>query len=209
MRGLLLQELYSMKQVGRMYGIVMLIYSVIGILNRSVSNFSAFLMLLSAMLVVNMFSYHEKSRWEMYAATMPVSRKQIVGSFYVVGGVAAGIAVTVGILMNLVDILFFAKRMEELVWITIGFCELSIFYIALFIPILIHFGPERGRIVLVLVYLVPFVLGYLFYTAVGISEELLRFLFGPGALGIGTVVLVIAFAVSYKISILLYRKKEF
>lgn len=209
MKGLLLQELYSMKQVGKIYGGAFLIYFVMGLINRNVSNFASVLILLSSMIVVNMFGYHEKSRWEMYAATMPVSRKQMVGSFYAVGMFAMICAFLIGLVLNFTDLLIFKENPAELLFVTIGFWELGILYCSLFIPILIKFGPDKGRMVLVGIYLIPFLLVYLIYNAVGIGEEILNLLFSKGFLGIAAIALAVVVLVSYRISNMLYSQKEF
>lgn len=209
MKGLLLQEFYSMKQVYKIYGGAFLMYFIIGIMRQDISSYGSMLLVISSMIVVNMFGYHEKSKWEMYAATMPVSRKQIVRSFYVAGGIVMGSVVLVCVMMNVVDAVMFGADFGELIWVTIGFCEMGILYTSVFIPILIRFGVEKGRMVLIAVYLLPFLLVYTLYTAVGISEELVKFVFGRGFLGIAALILLAVVFISYQIAGVLYMRKEF
>lgn len=209
MKGLLLQELYSMKQVYKVYGLAILIYFVMGCMGGNASAYNAILVLFCSMLIVNRFGYSEKSRWEMYAATMPISRKQMVAVFYAVGGCAAGAAAVLTIVMGAVDVLVFGQQIQEILVTSIAFLEIGILYIAVFIPILIHFGTDRGRIVMIMVYLIPFAVIYLLYRFVENGEKIIEFLLSAKMLGVGTVLLIAGVLISWKISEVLYCRKEF
>lgn len=209
MKGLLLQEFYSMKQIYKVYGGAFLLYFIIGIMRQDVSGYGSVLLVLSSMIVVNMFGYHEKSKWEMYAATMPVSRKQMVQSFYAAGGIVMGGTALLCVIMNIVDVVMFGADFGELIWITAAFGEMALLYTSVFIPILIHFGVEKGRVVLIAVYLLPFLLVYMISNTVEMQDEILHFIFSRGFLGIAALILLVIVFISYVISGRLYMRKEF
>lgn len=208
MKGLILQELYSMKRLIKFYLVVLVLYAVLGYMQGGFSNLGTIWIMLSSIVYTNAFSYHEKSKWDLYAATLPVSRRQMVRTVYAVSFVFLGGAVLMGLLFNLADVLIFQKELTEMLVVTGSSCLVAIMYLSVFIPILFYFGPERGRLLLVGVYLVPVLAIYLVVRIWGIDDATVLFLLKNSAT-IGTAVVLAFLFLSYRISVLLYARKEF
>lgn len=152
MKGIILQDLLSMRKVMKMYALVLFVYVVIGFFSGSASNFGAFFILFAAMLPMTAFAYREKAHWDLYANVMPVSRKQMVWSSYVLSWLLLAIAGIGNVLLIVIDA--FSGNFEETgsmqEAITAFFVILLVgaFYIGLFLPFIYKFGTERSRLLI-------------------------------------------------------------
>lgn len=159
MVGLILQDILGMKKVLKSGVLILVFYLVLGIASERASDYGAFFVFFSVFLVAPIFAYREKCHWDMYANTMPVNRKEMVGATYVTAMVMVGIGVVLNLLLIGIDVI---KNTGDLSWIQETFFVLEvvaavgIFYIGLIIPILFKFGSEKGRIVMFAAYIIPF-----------------------------------------------------
>ncbi|MGE4352616.1 MAG: ABC-2 transporter permease [Oscillospiraceae bacterium] len=116
-----------------------LIYTAIGVINTFFRIFSV-IMVISIM--VNVMGYNERSGFDRYLITMPVSRKMIVITRYVT---AIGLALIISALQFALSRL----RIANIAAMAPG--ELSLLagtvclYVAVMFPILIKLGVEKGR----------------------------------------------------------------
>lgn len=97
----------------------------------------------------------------------------------------------------------------------IGAAIVILFY-CIGIPVITKLGIEKSRIVLIVVYMVPFFIGFLIYKAIkegtlkiSASQNYMIKAVIENAFIILPLVILIAVVISYSISVKIYRKKEF
>ena len=101
MKGLLRKDLYMMKNTFGTLAAFMLVYAVIGYYGANASMLSAILAIIIMMLPANSISYDEFYHWDRYVLTMPVSRRMVVRSKYVLCLLLVVFAMLIGILFGL------------------------------------------------------------------------------------------------------------
>ncbi len=85
MKGLILKDLLNLRKQARIILLFVGFYFVLGMINQSGDSFGGVVALLFAMLAVTAMAYDERAGWDKYALTMPVSRRDLVVSKYLLG----------------------------------------------------------------------------------------------------------------------------
>ena len=109
------------------------------------------LAVLSGMFPLTACSYDEKAGWDKYALTMPVSRKQMVLSKYVLGLAVLFAGLLVSVIVNIV----MKTEMTAILMAHCAFLAVGLFEISLLVPITFKLGTEKARIAIILCYLIP------------------------------------------------------
>ncbi|MCE5195721.1 MAG: ABC-2 transporter permease [Negativicutes bacterium] len=203
MKGLLLKDLINLKSQMKILGLLLLFYIFLAYQNRDLAFLSGMLMILSVMLSITSIAFDERSRWDPYALTMPLSRRQLVFSKYILNLllIAAGGLIIFGVLPFLGGI-----NQESLLILAVTAAS-ALLINSLLLPIMFKFGVEKGRYILVMLSLIPFVLTMLLpkslrfdLTVLDQFSSLLAVVFFLFVLG--------AFAVSLLISVKIMEAKE-
>lgn len=178
------------------------------------------LLFVGGMYTTSTLVFDEQSHWDAYARTLPLSPGQIVGAKYLLAlGWMGGLFVLAEFLLTLCD-LFKGRLRENLVYnlsgclITLG---LVMAYYALSYLLSYKIGAVRARSGVILAIALIVAIALVSSKALeGISasssfllpmmdETTVLFLLTGGSLGIGLVL----FGISWKISTLIYTKKEY
>jgi len=211
MKGLILKDLINLKKSMKTLGIMLIAFAVLYIPMGNESFLSGMVVLMFAMMVITTMSYDDMAKWDTYALTMPISRKEVVLSKYLlllmldltgvvlalvlafVGSFFTGTAITVETLMSIFIVLMIA-----------------VIFGSVLIPMIYKFGTEKARLMIILCAAVPtaVVLGLaqlnIPFPAIDNEETV----FGIIMIAMALISLVIFFA-SYFISVKIYQKKEF
>ena len=143
MKGLIIKDFYVLQKTLKTYGVFIVVYGIFGAVTNQGSFVSGMLGVMLAMLPITAIAYDERAKWDKYALTMPVSKKDLVLSKYALGLILAGIGMVLSfaILSFTVDNTF----MEN---IFIVFCVsgIGLIYQAMVLPIMFKFGTEKGRL---------------------------------------------------------------
>lgn len=205
MKGLLLKDWYVMKKTCRAYLLLVVVFLAISAFGGE----NVFMIFYPAMLVgmipVTLLGYDERCKWQITCAAMPCTRAQFVSAKYLVGLLAqlATLALTA---------LAQALRMTlngGFHWLTWGtllavLLAMSLLTAAITPPFMFRFGVEKGRIL----YCVTIGLMCGGSTVVGLSGALDAAPFTVTAL-VGMVAAAAAvYALSWRLSIALYQKRE-
>lgn len=221
MKGLMIKDFYNLKKQLLLYILIGVLYSAIGAIssNENGVSFTGFVMILSAMLPVTAVSYDERSSWDKYGLTMPISRKEAVASKYVIGILFTA----AGALISAVIGFIFRADMKEFAYVLSIMAGICFIYLAVLLPVVYKFGTEKARFAVIAVMLIPFLFiaggAMLFKKAsVGVIKvpESAAAAVQTGTdssfiLGIA-VFLAVSCAimyVSYRISVRIYSSKEF
>ena len=142
MIGLILKDIYNLKKQSKIYLILLVFYFFMGMANRSISMFGTMLSVLAAMLPVTAMAYDEKNNWERYALTMPLSRKDMVLSRYILGLLFAFIA----FIISMASSVFLSNEsFGESVAVNVGTLCFVLLLMAIIFPILLNLESKKAE----------------------------------------------------------------
>lgn len=204
MKGLLLKEFYSLKKVLIVYPLILVIYSIIGIITNNMGMLVAMVIVLCSSLPQSSFRSDEATKWDVFANTMPVSRKTIVLSKYLF--VLITLVLTTALV--LIPYFFVGKGgLGELRMIFIIDIVMGSLIISINTPVLIKFGSRTARFIIMGI-LVVFMILIVGAVGIGLIDKLENA--QPMILIAGGIALVAAVvSVSVVLSIKFYERKEF
>lgn len=203
MTGLILKDLLNLKKQAKVYLILVIFYFVYGAVFESSSMFSSMMTMIAVMIPLTAMSYDERSKWDRYALTMPISRKVIVASRYLLGVIFIAAAFVLSVLVNMV----FSKMYSiESILISLASLSAGITVMSVIFPLLFKYGVEKGRILMMLVFFTPIAI-LMMVSKLGLSmpdeETIKSFIF------LSPIIALMLLLVSIYISLSIYRKKEF
>ncbi|WP_312699044.1 ABC-2 transporter permease [Sedimentibacter sp.] len=203
MIGLIIKDLMNLKKLSKFYLLILAFYFIIGMAGEDQNMFGVMLIMLAVMIPMTALSYDEKNKWDRYALTMPLTRGTLVLSKYILGLIFLITALVLALLSNAVfsDVILFENLMINLTTLSVGIIMMSFIF-----PILLKYGVEKGRILMMIVIFAPTAL-IVMLSKLGISvpdtgkiEMFLKFL---------PVVALAFYVVSIFVSMSIYKKKEF
>lgn len=203
MIGLLRKDFFNLKKNFKIFLLMLVFYIIMGIVNGDYTIFSTIITIVAIMLPITAMSFDERSKWDRYALTMPISRSNIVFSKYLLGLIFLVSAFILSMVLNLLDsnISFKENITTNLSAVTMGMIYMSIVF-----PIMFKFGVEKGRIFIMMAFFIPAAFAFLL-PKLGISnldalvvKKLFYIIFAMGPLSL---------IVSCLVSLPIYRKKEF
>lgn len=211
MKGLLIKDFYSI--VGMKNAILVLVFACgFSIVINFESFAAAYIPMMGMMLVISSFSYDEYNKWDSYALTMPVNRRQIVLSkycfvlfFLVVSTLLAFVTSIIGMMIHQTGTL------EETLYSSMIAPIIILVIISILMPLLYKYGAEKARFALMFICLGVFGLGMFILPnfdlsgVIGFFDQL-----GPLGLALGVYAIgIITYIGSYLTSVAIYLKKEF
>ena len=201
MSGLLYKDFSIIKKQGRVYLILIAFYAIFGVATKNVSMFPAMISVFALMLPLTTLSYDEASKWDKFALTMPVSRRSIVLSKYLLAFVISCVTLVLNVI---VGALCGQNVLEAfVVGASSGFGILMLASAVL--PLVFKLGVEKGRLALVAVVMIPAIL-FIAFRKLNLTlpqPDNIAVLLG-GAVVIGILWIIM----SGIISIGIYQKKE-
>jgi ABC-2 type transport system permease protein len=164
MTGLLIKDLLNLRRTILSLLGLMVVYGVVFsmMMDGSASFFSSMLAVLFITVTVSSFSYDALARWDRYALSLPVSRRDLVASKYLLAVVMAAMGAIVAFAMGYV-MMFFRHTLvvKELLLSTAVSIGVGLLIVSILLPLIFRFGVEKSRLMLVGVVLVPLGLTYL------------------------------------------------
>jgi ABC-type transport system involved in multi-copper enzyme maturation permease subunit len=206
MKGLLLKDIISLRKQGLVILAMAGFYTLFSIFAKDTGMLGAMVALIGAMLPITTMSYDELSKWDRYALSMPIQRKSVVISKYLLGVMMNLASSVMVIIINFVLMLFVDIKIGDMLIAAYAACMITILLIVFILPILFKFGVEKGRILMLAVVAVPFMIALLL-SRLGVQmpdESFLKMLAYAAPLIVACVLLI-----SLNISIGIYSKKEF
>ena len=157
MRAVLLKDILNLKQQAKIYIIIIAVWAAVSFINKDAVFFCALTMLISIMFPMTAVGYDEKSKWEPYALTMPITRAQAALSKYILAFIASVfifiISFAASVLITHNPAYSFAL---SAVFLLAGMTGVSVI-----LPIVYKFGVEKGRVVMMIILLLPVLLRFL------------------------------------------------
>lgn len=156
MRGLIKNEFLTMRRVILMYAGVLLLYYVLGVFGTQMSGVQIFSTFFCTMLVISSFSYGEKSGWSTYVNVLPVSRDQIVICKYLFSLICMTAAAAFGLLIQCGMNIKNGNPAFQDAWVAAVSVIVAGLFLAVVLPVLFKVGAEKSRVVLILIFMIPF-----------------------------------------------------
>lgn len=216
MKVLLIKDILNMKNYMKQLVLVLIFFIAYGIFLKNGTFVGTMITLMLSMQVITTMSYDEYAKWDKYALTMNINRKDIIISKYIFFTISIIIGIVVGITTSIAinQIAKLDTGMNEIIVTSIVVpCVFAILF-SIIIPVVFKTGVEKGRIVMMLILFIPAIL---VGAIVKISEKAnitmpspsnLEILMKFGVLGL-VLLTILAVFISYKVSLSIYNKKEF
>ncbi len=161
MKSLLLKDLYGLyPQVRTMLFVIVAL--AIGLIPASGTEaFQVACTVMCTMLLVTSFALDEASGWNRYAMTMPFNRKDIVAAKYVLLVILAAVGAVAGVAIVTLAGVFLREThrtvAENLSLFQFALCALALGMMAggTAIPLLLRFGAEKGRLLMIVAAVIP------------------------------------------------------
>lgn len=162
------------------------------------------------------FAYDEMSDFYTYAMTLPITKKQIVSSKYILSILLAIavilIASLIGVVISLLPLDLHIENWEEFLATIILVSLVMNLLNCVMLPLMFRFGTEKARVLLMILFFAIGGIGYLLNTQGILTIDALRFLDSvrPFSLCIGFVIISIVLEwISMQVSNQILKKKEF
>lgn len=208
MIALLKKDVFVMDKQMRVLVILALIFNLI----PNTDAFGAtYAMMIALMLPISTVSYDERCKWDRYAAMLPWSPCQIVGSKYILSCGAFLLGMVLILLGKYAQILYGnTVDWQETVLLLALYLVVIAVMTAVVYPLLYRFGSEKGRLVMVAVFIAIFALGAGFMVAFDLEQFIDRMgaLPAPMLAAIAAVILAGVNFLSYRLSVKFYLRRR-
>lgn len=207
MKGLLLKDWYMIMKYCKAYVLISLVFIGVSIMGDDNFFFILYPCILSGMIPVTLLGYDERSKWDQYCASLPYTKAQIVSGKYLIG-----MAAQIGMLVLSTVVQGIRMQVKgTFSWESFGsilsmLAAISFLAPAVSLPPMFRWGTEKGRMA--------------YYISVGLICGISAFLVSVsgitvlGSLPSSTAMLLlglaalVAYGVSWYLSIVFYRKRE-
>lgn len=216
MKGLIIKDLCVLKNQMKTLLLVLAFFVIFSIINEDATFILFLVPFYMIMILITTFNYDEFNKWDAYCNSLPLSRKEIVKSKYILFNATSLIVLIVGILASLIIPNFienttFESLFASIIGVAFGICLV----ISLLIPFYYKFGSNKGRIMLFLcIVILALIIGMITSLDIFNNKELMNLLNSLNNLSIGMITLlliivtIIIMIISYYISVRIYKNKE-
>ena len=207
MKGLLLKDLYMTVKYFRNYLLILCIFLAVSLVQADNLFFSFYPFLLCAMIPVNLLAYDERSHWDTYSLTLPVTREKIVSAKYLLSLMIQGIvfvltALVQGVRFAMTDPFNFESYLVLLSLIAM----VSLVSSSITLPFMFKLGVEKGRTAY---YVMIFAIcGGAGVAGFAFNEQMQTTISFGTVLALGVVLAAALYALSWYLAIVFYRKRE-
>ena len=216
MKGLILKDIYSIRITQKTYVLLFLFLCVFGYLMKSPGYVGTMCIVVFATVVLSLFNADQYYHWDTYAAALPLGKRIIVRARYMLIIVMTlGLAVFTAIMTGATAALL-GMSVSEQVISSVSMCMIIPIFSGIIIPVIYKLGVEKGRVIFMMLFLIPFLVLTLLKDSIRGKKEkklLVNLQQNPNGqviiAGILLAVSILVLAVSYMISIRIYSNKEF
>ncbi len=151
MKGLILKDICN--QLGQLKAFaMMLVIFIVCFATSSEGTLIIMCAVYATVMVISNLAMDESCQWEIFALTMPVTRRQLVLAKYIVAIFYALLGIVVGTVATLAIRLFGIRSGEATLWellqISLIGIVIAAIFIALLLPVDFKYGVQKGRLLL-------------------------------------------------------------
>lgn len=169
-RGLLIKDLCLMREIRKLL-LIILFVTAIFIFNGTSSTFlTGYIMIIIAFLVGMTISYDEMNNGLAFLMTLPVTRRQYVAEKFICGLLSLFLGFVYAMVVAVIQSMIgnSAPDLKESIMTAVLFAVIGVIALSFSIAIDLKFGVEKGRVMLILGFMVIF---FLFYMGVAFLER--------------------------------------
>lgn len=140
---------------------ILVVFAVAFIPTSGVTGYIFACAILCGMMIITTFSFDDSSKWAQYAMIMPVSKKDLVAGKFIVlvifcfaGSLFGLVGGSIGGLI-MKKISFDLAGIGDLLFLAVAAWIIALIFGSMSIPLVFKFGAEKGRVLLVVSFLVP------------------------------------------------------
>lgn len=207
MKGLILKDLYMAVKYFRNYLLVLAVFLAVSFVQEDNLFFAFYPFLLCGMIPVNLLAYDERSHWDIYCGTLPVTRDMVVSAKYLIGLLIQGVV----FLVTAIGQAFRFSRggsfdAESYLVLMSLMAMLSLFSSSITLPFMFKLGVEKGRMAY---YVMIFIVcGGAGIAGFAFNEQLQATIPFGAVLALGVLLSAAVYAGSWYLSIVFYRRRE-
>lgn len=211
MKGLLLKDFCILKKQIKLMVVFVIFYAIWAVAAKMPTMMGTMVILLSIMMPISSMTYDEAGQWYRYAFSLPIPRRTLVLSKYVLGFLVSLGGLVVSAIGNIIILALTNGENALESWLTIiGFLELGVIFLSIIIPILFKYGVEKGRLFIVVIAVIPSLLVALLGSTLKTSGTLMPSAELLQAILYSSPLFTLAiFLISFRISVGICRKKEY
>ena len=207
MKGLILKDLYMIAKYFRNYLLILLVFMGISFFQEESLFFAFYPFLICGMIPVNLLAYDERSHWDIYCSTLPVTRDMVVSVKYLIGLGVQGIVFLATAIGQAVRIGMHGSFDWESYLVLMSLIAIiSLFSSSITLPFMFKLGVEKGRMAYYV--MVGLVCGGAAAAGFVFNEQLQATIPFGAVLALGVLLAAAVYAGSWYLSILFYRKRE-
>jgi ABC-2 type transport system permease protein len=179
MKSLIIKDLYNIGHNAKSMIFILLVLSFGLIPSSGTEGYIIMSGILCSMMIITTFSFDDQSKWLKYAMVMPVTKKDIVISKFIVLLIFSAIGAVTGLVIGAIGgtilhkgVFSSVNGMLSLLYTGALSLVISVFAGSMSIPLLLKFGAEKARILMLVSCLIPasiFFGIYKLFTLLGVS----------------------------------------
>ena len=200
MKGLLLKDLYVMKRELRAFLFIIVFFTAFSFVGKNNSFFMFYGLIMLPIVNISLISYDERSHWDSFLETTPISRSTAVSEKYLLN-------LLLLLLWSPVVIAFYLIQSDSLgspLQILCICVYMALFFPAVLYPFIFALGSEKGRFAYFI-----FIFAAMAAIAAGVSLTSQGVIVFPEKLSLLLLLPpVAAYLISWRLSIALYKKRS-
>lgn len=214
-KGLLTKDLLLLKSYKKNFVLSIIIYSLLILFNAKSTDMiyigSSMIMFLFSTYAMATFNYDEKSKSDRYILTLPITKKEVILSKYILAIFSLIIGSIIGIILSIGLSYISIRKLPNLDYLfsaVLGTLVALSFMQSIQIPCIYKYGAEKGRLQIYIIMMFIVLLlgaGYMFLPQMDLSFIDKIDVFVPIIL---IIIILINYLVSYKVATKIYSKKE-
>lgn len=214
MKSLVLKDLYNIGHNVKSMLFILVLFAFCLIPSSGAEGYIVACALLCSMMVVTTFSFDDNSKWTRYAMVMPIARRDMVRGKFAVLAIFGAAGSLFGLLAGAVGgavtkkISFDSAGVGQLLSLALVAWIVSLVFGSMSIPLVFRFGAEKGRILLLVSFLVPGAVCIGIYKLLDLLEVEISNRSAPILLCAALVIVIVWCYAMYRISCLVFCKKE-
>lgn len=161
MKSLIMKDLFNIGHNAKSMLFILMVFAVALIPSSGVEGYIFVCAILCSTMIVTTFSFDDNSKWMRYAMIMPVSKKELVVGKFVVLAIFCAVGSLFGLVIGSIGgfamrkITFDFAGIGELLFLALAAWVISLIFGSMSIPLVFKFGAEKGRVLLLVSFLIP------------------------------------------------------
>lgn len=155
MKGLILKDFLNLRKYSRTVLLVIGFYLLFSLMMDSISFLTGMIVLLMTMTAVTSFSYDDMAKWNVYALTLPVSRRDMVLSKYILALLLALGGSLISLLFGVGFAFYRHQQLDEQFIIIAVVFGVALVFISILFPLIYRYGVEKSRMFMMIIFAAP------------------------------------------------------